>query len=58
MNREECSECIFWFEKEYANIQLRWGKCKRYPPPIAQSNLIGLWLETESTEWCGEFKKE
>lgn len=56
-----CRQCCFW-----KNVpETEYGQCRRYPPTLIQSSpgshllqggTLGVFPETESKIYCGEFK--
>lgn len=65
---EECKRCKYWVAAVATSTGKLYGQCRRHPPEVAQEGLadrnkdsdqkvmlIGEWLYTESTDFCGEF---
>jgi hypothetical protein len=48
--KESCSNCVFMFEKTYANF------CLRYPPVWAGDNWAFPVMDAD--DWCGEWEEK
>lgn len=69
-DEQQCARCRFWEEirdtlKADDGRKYRGGECRRLPPVVlmgqmptleVKSGWSGVWPETESDDWCGEFK--
>lgn len=59
---ERCETCRWWDCIEPGGTCF--GRCRRHPPgrselrtfPEGYSAYVGIWVETEDTDWCGEWR--
>ena len=47
-----CGQCVFYYEERFKKIT----KCRRYPPVIISPDSPDDYPNTDSNNWCGEFK--
>jgi hypothetical protein len=58
---KRCETCLFW--ELLGEVHVEDGECHRFPPVLApqpqqqvQGCWDGVWPNTQSFEWCGEWK--
>lgn len=51
-----CPSCRFWDKGGVHGSDM--GQCRRYAPRPNPNTDCLFWIETESTDWCGEWERK